>query len=111
MPNFPFEVMAFDEKTGMPQTPRGNNAFVVFVDFLSRRVIVKAISVTITAVQLARIIQKRVMAERGTPRKVVVDRDSKHTARTFEAFFEATGIKRPWGQSETQNRVRWRSAQ
>ena len=94
MPKYPFEVIAFDEKTGMPQTPRGNNAFVVFVDFLSRRVIVEAIPVTIDALQLARIIQKRVIGEWGTPRKIVMDRDSKHTSRTFDAFCEALDSKR-----------------
>ena len=77
IPEEPWQIIALDMKTGLPTTPRGNNAFWVFVDKLTRRGHAVACSTNITAPELARMFFDHVFKHHGLPRVLISDRDTR----------------------------------
>jgi hypothetical protein len=92
-PNHCFEVIAVDEKVGLPLTDRGNESVWVFVDHLSRMVILEPAPRDTSAEQLVAMLQTKVTSKWGTPRKVVSDQGTQFTSRIWEAFQTLSGSK------------------
>ena len=77
IPDYPWQIMALDMKSGLPSTPRGNNAFWVFVDKLTRRGHVVPCNTSITAPELARMFFDHVFKHHGIPQVLISDRDAR----------------------------------
>ena len=77
IPDYPWQVLCMDMKSGLPTTSRGVNAFWVFVDKLTRRGHVVPCSTTITAPELARLFFDNVFKHHGIPEVIISDRDSR----------------------------------
>lgn len=67
IPDYPWQIVAMDMNSGLPTTPRGVNAFWVFVDKLTRRGHVVTCSTTITTHELARMFFDNVFKHHGIP--------------------------------------------
>ena len=78
IPEYPWQIMALDMKSGVPSTPRGNNAFWVFVDKLTRRGHAIPCSTNITAPELARMFFDHVFKHHGIPQVLISDRDTRY---------------------------------
>jgi len=86
-------VIAVDEKVGLPLTSRGNESVWVFVDHLSRMVILEPAPKDTSAEQLVALLQTRITSKWGTPRKVVSDQGTQFTGRIWDSFQTLSGSK------------------
>ena len=93
VPDFPWEVMAMDEKTGLPLTSRGNNAIWVFVDKLSKRGHAVPCAAKGTAEDVARMFMDAVFKHHGMPHRIISDRDSRFTATFWQHLMKLIGTK------------------
>jgi len=98
-PNHCFEVVAIDEKVGLPKTKQGNTSVWVFVDFLSRRVILEPTTGSITSDELASLMHRRLVSQWGAPRKLVSDRGSQFTGEAYLALTKTLGAQRALASS------------
>jgi hypothetical protein len=81
MPEYPWQVMAMDEKTGLPTSSAGNNAFWVFVDKLSRRCHIVPCKEKRPASEVALMFFDAVFRHHGVPQKIISDRDGRFTSK------------------------------
>ena len=91
VPEFPWEVMAMDEKTGLPMTSRGNNALWVFVDKLSRRGHAVPCPAKGTAEDVAKLFMDTVFKHHGMPHRIISDRDGRFTSAFWQHLMKAIG--------------------
>jgi len=94
-----FEVIAVDEKAGLPLTRRGNASVWVMVDYLSRRVILEPTPAHLTTAELAKVFTKRLISQWGAPRKIVSDRGTQFTSEAYAAMMNAMGTQRALASS------------
>jgi transposase InsO family protein len=81
-----------DMVTGLPSTPRGHDAFWVFV-CLTKLLHVAPCSKDISATATARLFFDHVYRLHGWPREVVSDRDPRFTSDFWQALTTLTGTK------------------
>jgi len=93
VPEFPWEVIAMDEKTGLPRTSRGNDALWVFVDKLSRRGHAVPCPAKGTAEDVARMFMDAVFKQHGMPHRIISDRDGRFTAAFWQQLMKFIGTK------------------
>lgn len=93
-PDYPFQVIAIDEKVGLPESASGNTSIFVIQDYLSRRIILEPCRANLTAEEIAGILIRRVQSQWGIPRKIVSDRGSQFTSRAWAAMAKVTGSER-----------------
>ena len=85
-PQYCFQVIAIDEKVGLPRTKRNNESVWIIVDYLSRYVILEPAPKGTSDLQLADIFHRRVLGEWGRPQKIVSDRGAQFTGRAWEVL-------------------------
>lgn len=93
-PSHCFQVIAIDEKTSLPLTKRGNKSVWIFVDYLSRMVILEAAPESMTAEQLSHVFLTRIVRDWGFPSKIVSDRGTQFTSKAWDALTKTTGAKK-----------------
>ena len=92
-PQYCFQVVAVDEKVGLPRTKRNNTSIWIFVDYLSRMVILEPAPESTSQLQLAEMLNRRVICEWGRPQKIVSDRGTQFTGKVWQALAQANGTK------------------
>ena len=101
VPSAPFEHIALDFKTGLPASLRGNDAFIVIVDkltrygtivpYASRRISGDATNVRADAGQVIDIIFDHVVRRWGMPKTISSDRGPQFTSHLWEELWRRTG--------------------
>lgn len=91
VPDYPFEVIALDMKSGLPSTTAGNNAAWVVIDKLSRRAHVIPCATTCTSAQTARMIFDHVVRHWGVPHRIISDRDPRFIAAFWQELWALVG--------------------
>jgi hypothetical protein len=114
IPDKPWDSVSLDLITGLPRTPRGFDAAVVFVDRLTKMTRFAPTRTTVTAEDLATIFHRTVVSLHGMPQNLVSDRDSKFTSKFWRALTAHTDTRlllstsyhpQTDGQTERMNRV------
>ena len=93
VPEYPFEVIALDMKSGLRKTAAGNDAAWVIVDKLTRRAHVIPCSVTCTSSQTARMVFDFVIRHWGLPHRIISDRDPRFIAEFWQELWQIIGTK------------------
>ena len=93
VPEYPFEVIALDMKSGLRKTAAGNDAAWVIVDKLTRRAHVIPCSVTCTSSQTARMVFDFVIRHWGLPHRIISDRDPRFIAEFWQELWQIVGTK------------------
>jgi hypothetical protein len=100
--------------TKLPQTTRGNDAIIVFVDKFSKMVHYAATTTTCTAVEVARIFFDTVVKIHGVPKHIISDRDPRFTSKFWKQLWSLLGTELKMstshhpqtdGQTERSNRT------
>jgi hypothetical protein len=114
IPDDRWEVVSLDFITGLPRTPSGHDAIIVFVDKLTKRVLLAATTKTCTAARAAKLFIQHVECKQGTPRVLISDRDSRFTSEYWRALHKHLGVTLAFssayhpqsdGQTERANKV------
>jgi hypothetical protein len=93
VPDYPWDVMCMDEKTGLPETQRGNSAFWVFVDRLSRRAHAIPVAAHLDTFNVAKIWFTHIFPHHGFPHTIISDRDARFTSAFWENMWKLSGTK------------------
>ena len=80
-----------DFVTGLPRTPKGNDAIWVIVDRLTKSAHFLPYGTGLTLDGLAKLYVDEIVRLHGTPKNIVSDRDSRLTARFWKSFQKAMG--------------------
>lgn len=112
-PSFPFDTVACDFVTGLPES-EGFDAFMSVTDKFTKTIRIIPCRTDDDAPTMARRFFNVIYRYHGLPRRIVSDRDSKFTSMFWKSLTELTGIARnlstSWhpqsdGQSEKTNQV------
>jgi hypothetical protein len=99
---------------GLPKTVRGDSGIAVFVDRLSKQILISPISDDTTAPVIARAYFDTVVRHKGLSRVIVSDRDPRFTSHFWRTLFRRMGTRLSFstafhpetdGQTERANRV------
>ena len=80
-----------DFVTGLPRTPKGNDAIWVIVDRLMKSTHFLSYGTGLTLDGLTKLYVDKIVRLHGTPKNIMSDRDSKLTARFWKSFQKAMG--------------------
>ena len=114
VPNRVWESCSVDFVTGLPTTPRGNDAIFVMVDRLSKMVHLAATTTKCSAQDTYDLFAQRVIGLHGTPASIVSDRDPRFTGHYWKEVMRLMETKlnfstafhpRTNGQTERFNKV------
>ncbi len=114
IPEEPWDTVTMDFIVRLPMTKNGNDAIVVFVCKLTKRIVMRALKTTASASDVAKIYMDAVVREHGLSKNFICDRDSKFTSKFWKAFVDMLGIKLKMstafhpetdGQTERANRI------
>jgi hypothetical protein len=112
IPNEPWECVTLDLVTDLPPV-RGKDSMVVFVDKLTKMIVAKPVSKTITSGRLLNAFVRNVVEPFGKPDYLVSDRDPRFFGRPWRRYIEHNNIRHRMssayhpqtdGQSERANR-------
>jgi hypothetical protein len=112
-PEGAWDMLCMDFVGPLPRTPAGYDAVMVVIDKLTRYVYYVPTKTTATAQDVYRLLNERVLTERGVPKAILSDRDTRFTSHFWEALWAglATELKRSTafhpqtdGQTEAANR-------
>ena len=87
VPDYPWQVVHMDYKTGLPLTRRNKDAFVIFVCKLTKRLRAVPCRKDITATQTADIMFREVVRNHGIPEVIISDRDPKFTSSFWQTLW------------------------
>lgn len=87
LPERPWDAISMDLITQLPQTKRGHDAIVVFVDRFSKQAVFLATKTTASAPDLATLFFQQVYRYHGIPRSIVSDRDTRFTSAFWKSLF------------------------
>jgi transposase InsO family protein len=115
IPDAPWDSVSMDFITKLPQsTKQRYDTVLVFVDRLTKYVILVPTVEAIGAKGVGTLFVKHVYADHGLPRSLVTDRDTRFTAKFWKAVMKKLGIKQLMstayhpqtdGQTERANRI------
>jgi len=91
IPDYPWQIMSLDEKSGLPLTKSGHDAVWVFADKLSRRAHFAAVKHKLTSPQIAKLFMDIVFKHHGIPEVIISDRDSLFTAAFWDTLWKLVG--------------------
>ena len=80
IPTKRWERISMDFIVQLPTTRQGNDAIMVFTDYLTKRAIFQPTNTTVTAPEVAKIFFNSVFRYHGLPKVIVSDRDAKFTS-------------------------------
>ena len=93
IPHRKWSHIALDICSGLPRTPRGNDAILAFVCRLSKRAHFVPCSKNITASQVASLFFDHVFKDHGIPVEIVSDRDARFTSAFWDELSAILGTK------------------
>lgn len=114
LPYQPWEQITMDLITGLPETPRGFNSIVTFVDRLTKMAVFEPTTDTCDAQEVARLYIRSIFRNHGLQEAIISDRDPRFTSNFWTETFDALGCKLKMstayhhqtdGQSERANRT------
>src|ERR1700737_3049128 len=114
IPGKRWETVSMDLITKLPETTKGNDAVIVFVDKFSKMVHYAATTTTCTAVEVARIFFDSVVKVHGVPKHIISDRDPRFKSRFWKQLWNLLGTELKMstshhpqtdGQTERSNRT------
>lgn len=110
IPDRRWESVSMDLITDLPQTARGMDTIVVFVDRLSKMVHLVACTKTVSSEGMARLFEQNVFKLHGIPQDIVSDRDVRFQSRFWQEWCQRFGIqlrmstaKHPQTDGQTEN--------
>lgn len=112
IPTRPWECVTLDLVTDLPPV-RGKDSIVVFVDKLTKMIVAKAVSKTITSGRLLNVFRRNIVDQFGMPDYLVSDRDPRFFGRPWRSYVDQNNIRHRMssayhpqtdGQSERANR-------
>ncbi len=105
-----WQSIGMDLVTGLPQTKRGNDTIVTFVDRLTKRVHFAPTTETVDANGMATLFVEHIFRLHGLPRDIVSDRDPRFTSGFWDAFMAKLGValhmstaNHPQSDGQTEN--------
>ena len=113
VPRERMDSISMDLIVGLPDID-GYSMVAVIVDRLSKKIFCEPLKNTITALELATLLNKNIFLEHGVPLQIISDRDAKMTSAVWRSFFKIIGCEltmsysyhqRFDGQTEVMNRV------
>ena len=81
IPEWKWDEIGMDFITGLPKSPKGNDAIWVIIDRLSKVAHFLPVRVNITAAKLADLYASRIVVLHGVPKKIISDHGSLFTSR------------------------------
>jgi hypothetical protein len=114
VPAYPWEQISMDLIVELPKTPQGNSAIVVFIDRLTKQVLLAPLTDDTTAPTIARVYFDTVFRHKGLSKVIISDRDPRFTSHFWRTLFRLMGTKLSFstafhpqtdGQTERINRV------
>lgn len=114
IPAKPYEEISMDLITHLPKTRRNNDAIVVFVCRLTKKITAVATQTTITAPELAHVYFDHVFKHHGLSKRIISDRDPRFTSSFWRQLFKLLDTKLAMsssyhpqtdGQTERANRT------
>jgi hypothetical protein len=93
IPDRPWASVSMDMVSGLPTTPRGHDAFWVFICRLTKLLHVAPCSKAISATATARLFFDNVYRLHGWPQEIVSDRDPRFTSDLWQELTTLTGTK------------------
>lgn len=114
VPAFPWSSVSMDFITCLPISPSGNDTLIVWVDRLTKYVIVQPCKLTIDAPGFAQMTVDHVISKHGCPESFVSDRDVRFTAAFMQSLTTILGVQQKMstafhpqtdGQTERMNRL------
>ena len=91
-PHKRWEFVTCDELSGLPKTPRGNEAIWIFVDKLTKRLVTVALPKNTTSEDLAQVFLDRVVQHHGLPRVLVSDRDPRIASQVWRTVMKLWAV-------------------
>ena len=88
-----WETISIDFITDLPLTNKGNNAILVVMDMLSKRVYCIECNMTLTGKETAELLVNSVFRHVGLPSRIICDNDVRYTSKIFEEVMKILGIK------------------
>jgi hypothetical protein len=113
-PEWKWDEIGMDFITGLPKTPKGNDAIWVVVDRLSKVAHFLPVRESIRASQLADLYISRIVSLHGVPKKIISDRGSLFTSKFWESLQNSMGTNLSFstayhpqtgGQTERVNQI------
>ena len=86
IPQWKWEYVTMDFVTGLPRTPKGNDAIWVIVDRLTKTAHFLPYGTGLTLDGLAKLYVDEIVRLHGTPKNILSDRDSRLIARFWKSF-------------------------
>ena len=93
IPDRKWSHISMDLITHLPTSSQGNDAFVVFVDRLTKMIHVAPIKTAIKPPELAKVMISTVVKHHGVPTAIVSDRDPRFISHFWTALMKALGTK------------------
>ena len=93
IPDRPWSSVSLDLVTDLPLTPRGHNAFALFICRLTKLFHVAPCSTSVDALGLAQLFYDNVYRLHGWPKSLISDRDPRLTSDLWKSIVAATGTK------------------
>jgi len=93
IPDELWESISIDFIVKLPKTARGNDSILMVVDRLSKYAIFTPCSETIDSKGLVSVLEEKVMADKGYPKTIVSDRDTRVMATHFQEWCKKHSIQ------------------
>ncbi|WVZ97509.1 hypothetical protein U9M48_043036 [Paspalum notatum var. saurae] len=109
-----WDEIGMDFVTGLPRTPKGNDAIWVIIDRLTKTAHFLPVRTTYNGAKLAQLYIENVVKLHGIPSRIVLDRGTQFTSKFWKSLQEAMGTKLDFstayhpqtdGQTERVNQV------
>ncbi|WVZ69492.1 LOW QUALITY PROTEIN: hypothetical protein U9M48_018267 [Paspalum notatum var. saurae] len=114
IPMWKWDEIGMDFVTGLPRTPKGNDAIWVIIDRLTKTAHFLPVRTTYNGAKLAQLYIENVVKLHGIPSRIVSDRGTQFTSKFWKSLQEAMGTKLDFstayhpqtdGQTERVNQV------
>ena len=93
VPEWKWDEIGMGFITGLPKSPKGNDAIWVIIDRLSKVAHFLPVRVDVTAAKLANLYTSRIVVLHGIPKKIISDRGSLFTSKFWTSFQTAMGTR------------------
>lgn len=86
VPDFPWSSVSMDFITCLPVTPAGNDTLIVWVDRLTKYIVVQPCKLTLDTPGFAQLTVDHIISKHGMPESFVSDRDVRFTSTFWKSL-------------------------
>ncbi|WVZ90413.1 hypothetical protein U9M48_036718 [Paspalum notatum var. saurae] len=97
IPMWKWDEIGMDFVTGLPKTPKGNDAVWVIVDRLTKTAHFLPVRTNYKGARLAKLYIENIVKLHGVPSRIVSDRGTQFTSKFWKSLQEAMGTKLDFG--------------